>query len=644
MNYLDLKNYSFRTKVISGVGTILIITGITGFVSYIYLNKVSDYAEYSFEISSMAKSVYEPVLLPELYMFTGQEGLIEVINKGINQAKEQSEKLKQMSSYNDSDAKLLGAMDEQLETFSNTFNAFVSKVQTRDKAYDEMVKVGGVLVAEIDKQIAENGSIELLEAQSALLKTRLAVMKYRVNPNEAARQEMETASRETMSVFTSDLGEEAEMTKEFAKYVEAIGVYSQEYTDLQALNEELIVLNDKLIGSVEAGSEYYGGNSLMSLHAKEEQSNIAGQANMMTIGFVIGAIVIGMAIALILANLIVKPIQYLLGLMSTVSKGDLTVEVDTSKAGADELGQMTRAFSAMVNNLRSLITNITSNAQTISATAQQLASSTQQVNASTQQVSSAVQQVAAGAEELSKQVTEVSANAKQLGEESQKASESAGEAGTKMGSLASAVSQTSTTVTALGDKSQQIVKIVDTISSIASQTNLLALNAAIEAARAGEMGRGFAVVADEVRKLAEGSQTATKDIETLINEIKNNTDDAVKSMGNGQQQVEDSASVVNQALEGLRSMGEKIRTIESAIEAVTAVAQQSASSSQQMSAGVQQTSSAMQQVASAAQQLASTSEQLQQLIGQFKVNMDVKNTNRSTDTKSSLEKVVKRNG
>ena len=91
---------------------------------------------------------------------------------------------------------------------------------------------------------------------------------------------------------------------------------------------------------------------------------------------------------------------------------------------------------------------------------------------------------------------------------------------------------------------QEVVKIIGVIDSIAFQTNLLALNAGVEAARAGDFGRGFAVVASEVRALAQRTTEAAKEVKALIGQ-------SSQQVGEGARLVSEIGSEVRQLLEGI---------------------------------------------------------------------------------------------
>ena len=76
----------------------------------------------------------------------------------------------------------------------------------------------------------------------------------------------------------------------------------------------------------------------------------------------------------------------------------------------------------------------------------------------------------------------------------------------------------------------QMQTIVGLIGNVANQTALLSLNASIEAARAGEAGRGFAVVASEISNLAAQTNSATGEINKLIEDITTSITEVNKAM------------------------------------------------------------------------------------------------------------------
>jgi methyl-accepting chemotaxis protein len=110
-------------------------------------------------------------------------------------------------------------------------------------------------------------------------------------------------------------------------------------------------------------------------------------------------------------------------------------------------------------------------------------------------------------------------------------------------------------VAALGQQSEQISSIIETMGNISARTDMLALNASIEAVRAGQDGRGFAVVAEEVRKLAESTASASRDIAALVAAIQSEAHDTVSAMAEERHQVQEELQRVSEAGRELEEIG-----------------------------------------------------------------------------------------
>jgi methyl-accepting chemotaxis protein len=181
-------------------------------------------------------------------------------------------------------------------------------------------------------------------------------------------------------------------------------------------------------------------------------------------------------------------------------------------------------------------------------------------------------------------------------------------------------------VSNLNDSIKKIGQISTIIKEIADQTNLLALNAAIEAARAGEQGRGFAVVADEVRKLAERTASSTSEITSAVDTIRTQTEAAVASMGEVEQEVlacENFNRLTGDALEQIVSAANEVTGLVSQIadstKEQTSASENVARNMEDISSLTEEDSVSLRQVGAAADDVSHLANELQQLVGKFRV-------------------------
>ena len=171
-------------------------------------------------------------------------------------------------------------------------------------------------------------------------------------------------------------------------------------------------------------------------------------------------------------------------------------------------------------------------------------------------VSSMMETVASGAEELNASVREIAESMVKSKSAADDAFERTLAADHSTGRLA--------------EVAQSMNGILALIGSITSQINLLALNATIEAARAGEAGRGFAVVATEVKNLAAQAKSATDEISTEINGMREVSGDVVQGLQS-----------IKEAIERVR---EHVTSTASAVEEQSAVTEDMSANMQRAAA------------------------------------------------------------
>jgi twitching motility protein PilJ len=312
------------------------------------------------------------------------------------------------------------------------------------------------------------------------------------------------------------------------------------------------------------------------------------------------------------------------------SQGNLTVRADITTG---EIGIVADMFNTVIESVRDLVGQVKQAALQVNNSVGKNETAIRRLSDEALSQSSQINQTLDSVEAMTRSIQQVAHNAQAAAEVARSASLTAQMSGEDMDMTVSSIlqlreniSETAQKIKRLGDASQQIAKAVSLINQIAMQTNLLAVNASIEAARAGEEGQGFAVVATQVGQLAAQSSAATKEIQQIVDSIKQETSAAIKAMKASTDRVEEGSRMVEKAKQSLENIVEVSSEIDRLLQSISQETISQVNTSEMVTQLMEEvaqvsekTSNSSLQVSSALQETVEITKQLQESVGVFKV-------------------------
>ncbi|MEG4315061.1 methyl-accepting chemotaxis protein [Pseudomonas sp. FIP_A4] len=390
-------------------------------------------------------------------------------------------------------------------------------------------------------------------------------------------------------------------------------------------------LNETASAMSEAVRELVRFNDTQAQLSARSAQDYFTQARAWMVAMLVVAGLLTWLLAWLFTRSIVQPLGEAVKVAEVVAGGDLSQPIEI--AGSDEPARLLISLKAMQGSLRETIQRISDSSNQLASAAEELNVVTEDSTRGLHQQNTEIEQAATAVNEMTTAVDEVARNAVATSEASRESDETAQQGRQQVirtvdsiGLLANDVTHTATVVEQLAGRVREISKVLDVIRAIAEQTNLLALNAAIEAARAGDAGRGFAVVADEVRALAHRTQQSTQEIEQMIGDVSQGTDQAVQAMQASNQRARTTLEVAQAAGAALDAIAQAIGQISERNLVIASASEEQAQVAREVDRNLVnirdlslQTSAGANQTSAASQELARLAVDLNGLVTRFRV-------------------------
>jgi methyl-accepting chemotaxis protein len=570
------KRMSLSAKMGLGFGTLLVITGVLGGVAWMGLRQVAQIAEQERAGVACQEKMNNCATLRRdfaLQGFTKAAGETQTAAEKWQQSHSELDALLNTLECNSqlSEAErtaVRGALQKNQE-YASAFDQQTQSRKARDEAFGVWKEVGKSMTAEIERVLTDVIGPAVAAAEKSQ-KVDDIVRWSRISEQLDKEVIQPFLLLRVSAVYLMVTSQDEQWTayqEQLKRTLAGLDTWATAVKGEPQLETVASALRGFMQRYEAGGQQYYGGITLqrsattelattaghvvqamndLGNSLEQKMSAVMARTNTLSLAMTVGAILAGIALAVLITRSIVKPINRII-------------------AGLNEGAEQVNDASAQV----------ATSAQTLAQGASEQASALEET-------SSALEQMAA--------MTRTNAdNARQ-------ANELTGQTRTAAQNGDKTMGQLNVSMAGINESSKQISKIIKVIEEIAFQTNLLALNAAVEAARAGEHGKGFAVVADEVRNLAQRAAAASREITSLI-------EDSVGKAREG-------TSVAGDVGKVLGTIVGDVARVADLVHGISKASEEQAQGVDQVNAAVSQMDKVTQQNAAAAEESASAAEQL----------------------------------